>query len=103
MFIPQPKGEESFKVSAAKAPKGALKIMLFSTLVLILEVLAFSLAMGMGMSLGITIASNYNFIYIINLLLVKLQSYVTVCVPVLLVSAYLEATVIKESEAKAKA
>ncbi|MFC1559779.1 hypothetical protein ACFL4F_01600 [Candidatus Margulisiibacteriota bacterium] len=95
VFIPQGKVDKSFKPPARVSAGKAFKVMLFSTLVLILEVLAFSLALGMGISLAISVASNYRYIYIVNLLLLKLEAYLIVCVPVLALSAYLEASVIK--------
>lgn len=76
-------------------PKGVARIMLFSTIVLFIEVLTFSLAMGMGMSMAVTISSNYHYIYVMSMLVGRLRDYLLVCVPCLLISAYLEATVIK--------
>ena len=96
-FVPQPQAMKGIEPTKDTRPSSMLKIMLFSTLVLILEVIAFSLALGMGMSLAISVQSNYTFIYIINLLMLKLRSYLIVCIPILFLSAYLEATVIKGS------
>jgi hypothetical protein len=100
VLIPQNKVNKSFKPPKSVSGGKAFKIVLFSLLVLVLEVLAFALALGMGMSLAVSVASNYRFIYIVNILLLKLESYLLVCVPVLAASAYLEAGVIKESKGR---
>jgi hypothetical protein len=100
VFIPPQTGMEGFAERMPKTPAKALKMMFFSTLVLVLEVVAFSTALGMGMSLGAAAASTgfmgttYS-IFIYGLILMRLKAYLYVCVPILAVSAYLEARVIR--------
>lgn len=100
IFIPPQVNVEGYE---ARIPKGAgnvFKIMIFSTLVLILEVITFSAALGMGMSLGVAIYAVKaldvgSILFVYKLLAMRLNAYLLVCVPILAVSAYLEARVIK--------
>lgn len=99
IFLPHPKGIDA-NPAADELHGGALKIALFSMLVLLIEVLTFSLAMGMGMSLAVNAASNYKYTYVMTQLIIRLKEYMIICVPALFISAYLEATVIKGSGIK---
>ena len=88
-------------------PHGAgtmFKMMVFSTFVMVLEIVTFSLALGMGMSLGVAVAavstanpsaSTGASMFLAELLSMRLRTYILFCVPVLAVSAYMEADVIK--------
>lgn len=103
VFIPPQGNMEGFADRMPKTASKALKMMLFSTLVLVLEVIVFSTALGMGMSLGAAAAlkgsmgSNYA-LFIYGLVLIRLKAYIYICIPLLAISAYLEARVIKGAE-----
>jgi len=100
VFLPPMTNIEGFEVRQLRGPGHALKFILFSTLVLVLEVLVFSVALGMGMSLGsavstLTDSGLGSALFIAELLALRLNAYFTLCVPVLAASAYMEASVIK--------
>lgn len=100
VFIPPHANIEGFNVRAPKSASKMLTMMLFSTIVLVLEVITFSVALGMGMSLATAVFSSGAYsialpLFLSELLLMRLKAYLLICVPVLAVSAYLEARVIK--------
>jgi len=100
VFIPPQMNVEGYDVRKPKTAGEVLKMMLFSTLVLVLEVTTFSLALGMGMSLGTAISAMKGLditqiLFIYELLTMRINAYLFVCVPILAVSAYLEARVIR--------
>ena len=104
VFIPPKAAIEGYEISNMHGAGKVLKMMFFSTSVLVLEVITFSLALGMGMSLGIAVAavsgaspaaSGGASLFIAELLSMRLRTYMIFCVPALAVSAYMEASVIK--------
>lgn len=97
VFIPPQHNVDGYHIKELHGPLHAAKFVLFSTLVLILEVLVFSLALGMGMSLGIAINSigGMASILIADLVFLRVIAYFAVCIPLLALSAYMEACVIK--------
>ncbi len=100
VFIMPGQNIEGYQIRELKAPHKVARLVLFSTLVLILEVLCFSIALGMGMSLAaacasVTTANLTNTLVISELLLMRWNAYIYICVPLLALSAFLEASVIK--------
>lgn len=100
VFIPPDLSIEGYHIKEVRDPIKAFRMVLFSTLVLISEVLVFSMALGMGMSLGsaaatITSESMYSALFLSELLSIRMQAYVALCVPILAISAIMEASIIK--------
>lgn len=104
VFMPAQASLEGYETGSAHGAGNIFKIVIFSTFVMVLEIITFSLALGMGMSLGVAVAvvSNANpsasqaaSIFLAELLILRLRTYMLVCVPILAVSAFMEATVIK--------
>jgi len=104
VFIPQKATIEGYEMGHPHGTGKMFKMMFFSTLVMVLEIITFSLALGMGMSLGIAVAavsvanpsaSAGATMFLAELLSMRLRAYILFCVPVLAVSAYMEAGVIK--------
>lgn len=100
VFIPPQMTIEGYDVKVPRSAGKAFMMMLFSTFVLILEIVTFSISLGMGMSLGFGIAvakilGPGSVLFLYELLMLRLKAYLVVCVPILAVSAYLEARVIK--------
>lgn len=100
IFMPQSYGAPPRVMGAGDM----FRLMVFSTAVLFIETIVFSVALGMGMSLGVAVSavSNANpsanvasATYIAELLSLRLQAYMLICVPALAVSAFLEASIIK--------
>ena len=104
VFIPPKITIEGYEMGHPHGAGKLFKMMFFSTLVMVLEIVTFSLALGMGMSLGIAVAavsvanpsaSAGASMFLAELLTMRLRTYILFCVPVLAVSAYMEASVIK--------
>jgi hypothetical protein len=104
VFIPPKANIEGYEMGHPHGAGKMFKMMVFSTCVLVLEIVTFSLALGMGMSLSIAVAavSTANpsaspgaSMFLAELLSMRLRTYILICVPVLAVSAYMEARVIK--------
>jgi hypothetical protein len=104
VFIPPKASIEGYEMGHPHGAGKMFKMMFFSTFVMVLEIITFSLALGMGMSLGIAVAavSTANpsasagaSMFLAELLSMRLRTYILFCVPVLAVSAYMEASVIK--------
>jgi len=104
VFIPPKANIEGYEMGHPHGAGNMFKMMLFSTFVMVLEIVTFSLALGMGMSLGIAVAavstanpsaSTGASMFLAELLSMRLRTYILFCVPVLAVSAYMEADVIK--------
>ncbi len=104
VFIPPEVTLEGYELGRAHGAGNMFKIMLFSTFVLVFEIITFSLALGMGMSLGVAMAavsgasataSNEAAMFIAGLLTLRFKAYLLVCVPILALSAYMEASIIK--------
>lgn len=104
VFIPPKMTVEGYEMGHIHGAGKLFKLMLFSTFVLVLEVITFSLALGMGMSLAVAMvsvssagpgASAGASLFIAELLSLRLKTYLMFCLPILAVSAYLEASVIK--------
>ena len=60
VFIPTGKYLEGYKIRIINSASKAVRIALFSTLVLVIEVVVFSIALGMGMALASASASIEN-------------------------------------------
>jgi hypothetical protein len=106
VFIPSKMTVEGYEIGHLHGAMKMFKLMLFSTFVLVLEIITFSLALGMGMSLAVAMvsvsaaspaASGGASLFISELLSLRLKTYLLFCLPVLAISAYMEATVIKGS------
>jgi hypothetical protein len=104
VFMPPQVTIEGYEIGRTHEAGSIFKIMIFSSFVMVLEVIIFSLALGMGMSLGVAVAviSNANpsaspgaSVFLAELLSIRLRTYMVICVPILALSAYMEATVIK--------
>jgi hypothetical protein len=100
VFIPPKHNVDGYEVRELGGPLHILRFMLFSTSVLVFEVAVFSLALGMGMAVGIAELSLGSMgpsalSFISELLALRIMAYITLCVPLLAVSAYMEASVIK--------
>jgi hypothetical protein len=104
VFIPPRSIGAGIDIGEIRLVNNVVMMMLFSTLVIVLEILVFSVALGMGMSLALAVSavSNSNpaaidgaSIFIAELMALRLQAYFLICVPVLAVSAFMEASVIK--------
>ena len=104
VFIPPKLSIEGYEMGHPHGAGKMFKMMLFSTFVMVLEIVTFSLALGMGMSMGIAVAavstanpsaSTGASMFLAELLSMRLRTYILFCVPVLAVSAYMEASVIK--------
>jgi hypothetical protein len=106
VFIPPEVTLEGYDLGRTHGTVSLFKVMFFSTFILIFEIITFSLALGMGMSLGVAMAavsaasataSNGAAMFIAELLSLRISTYLTVCVPLLAISAYMEASIIKGS------
>jgi hypothetical protein len=100
VFIPPAMSAEDFGDMSIRSRVKMIRSMLFSTIVLFLEVTIFSVSLGLGMSLAsaastITNDSYTSALFLSELLAVRLNAYIIICVPLLLLSAWLEARVIK--------
>jgi hypothetical protein len=100
VFIPPALDLKGYESISIRSHVKILKAMLFSTLVLFLEVSVFSISLGMGMSLAsaastITNDSFASALFLSEVLSVRMSAYTTICVPLLMISAWLEANVIK--------
>ena len=104
VFIPPKANIEGYEMGHPHGAGNMFKMMLFSTFVMVLEIVTFSFALGMGMSLGIAVAavsvanpsaSAGATMFLAELLSMRLRTYILFCVPVLAVSAYMESSVIK--------
>ena len=104
VFIPPKMTIEGYEMGHAHGAKKIFKMMLFSTFVIVLEIISFCLALGMGMSLSVAVAAVSSAgptaidgvsLFIAELLSLRLQTYMLFCVPILAISAYMEASVIK--------
>lgn len=104
VFIPPKMTIEGYEMGHVHGAGKLFKLMLFSTFVLVLEIITFSLALGMGMSLAVAMvsvgaaspaASGGASLFLAELLSLRLKTYAIFCLPVLAVSAYMEASVIK--------
>jgi hypothetical protein len=104
VFIPPKMTIEGYEIGHFHGALKVFKLMIFSTFVLVLEIITFSLALGMGMSLAIAMAAVSSAspaasagasLFIAELLSLRLKTYFLFCIPVLAVSAYMEACVIK--------
>ncbi|MFH1710587.1 MAG: hypothetical protein ABH860_05965 [bacterium] len=104
VFIPPKATIEGYEIGHVHGAGNMFIMVLFSTFVMMLEVITFSLALGMGMSFGVAVAavSSANpsasagaSLFLAELLTLRLRTYMLFCVPVLAVSASLEASVIK--------
>jgi hypothetical protein len=81
-------------------PEKAIRFMLLSMLVLVFEVSVFSIALGLSMSMAtaastITVNNITNALFLSEILSVRLAAYFDICMPILFVSAIMEAMVIK--------
>jgi hypothetical protein len=102
VFIPPQLNIEGYEVHPAHGIGKALRMILFSSLVFICEIIVFSLALGMGMSLGAAVLSVETLglsaaMFVGELLLIRVKAYLFICVPILALSACMEASVIKGS------
>jgi len=100
VFIPPRHMAGRYHVRELTGPLQIIRFLFFSTAVLVLEVTVFSLALGMGMSFGVEAmylpsAAEFSSPILIDLLAARSQAYLLVCVPLLAVSAYMEANIIK--------
>ena len=104
VFIPPKMTIEGYKTGHTHGAGKMFKMMFFSTFVIVLEIISFCLALGMGMSLSIAVAAVSSAspaaiegasLFIAELLSLRLQTYMLFCVPILAISAYMEASVIK--------
>ena len=104
VFIPPKLSIEGYEMGHPHGAGKMFRMMVFSTFVLVFEIITFSLALGMGMSLGIAVAavstanpsaSTGASMFLAELLSMRLRTYILVCVPVLAASAYMETRVIK--------
>jgi len=104
VFIPPKMTIEGYEMGHAHGAEKIFKMMLFSTFVIVLEIISFCLALGMGMSLSVAVAAVSSAsptaidgvsLFIAELLSLRLQTYMMFCVPILAISAYMEASVIK--------
>jgi hypothetical protein len=104
VFIPPRSIGGALDIGDIHIVKNMFLMMFFSTLVIVLEILVFSVALGMGMSLALAVSSVSNAnpaavegasIFIAELMSLRLQAYFLICLPILAVSAFMEASVIK--------
>jgi hypothetical protein len=104
VFMPPEMTLEGFESVRVRGDENMFRIMVFSTFVLVFEIITFSLALGMGMSLGVAMAAVSGAsatattgaaAFIAELLSLRFRAYLLFCVPILAVSAYMEASVIK--------
>ncbi len=104
VFIPPKLTIEGYEMGHAHGAGKMFKMIFFSTFVIVLEIISFCLALGMGMSLAVAVAAvsaasptaiEGSSLFIAELLSLRLQTYMLFCVPILAISAYMEASVIK--------
>ena len=104
VFIPPRSIDGGVDIGEIHIVNNMFLMMLFSTLVIVLEILVFSVALGMGMSLAMAVSAVSNSspaavekisVYIAAMMSQYLQAYFLICVPVLAVSAFMESSVIK--------
>jgi len=100
VFIPTEASLEGYEVRVIDSPAKAVRIAVFSTLVLIIEVVVFSLALGMGLALASASASieTADFsasLFLAELISTQMNAYIYICVPLLALSAFFETSVIK--------
>ena len=83
-------GGMGFDIGEIRVVNNMFLMMLFSTLVIVLEILVFSIALGMGMSIALAVSAVSNAgpaaiegssIFIAELLVLRLQAYFFMCVP----------------------
>jgi hypothetical protein len=104
VFIPPKSAGMGFDIREVHIVKNMFLMMIFSTLVIVLEILVFSVALGMGMSIALAVSNMSNAgpaavdgaaVFIAELLSIRLHAYISICVPVLAISAFMEASIIK--------
>jgi len=104
VFIPPRETMEGYEPGRTYRDSNIIRMIVFSTFVMVIEMVIFSVALGMGISLGISVsavsaadpsASTGAAMYIADLLFQRLNAYFLICVPALAVSAYMEAVIIK--------
>lgn len=100
VFIPPDAEMEKHSVRQPRAPGHLFRIMLYSTAVLVFEVMVFSVALGMGISLAvatnsITSQDLTSALFLAELLTMRIKAYMLICVPVIALSAWLESSVLK--------
>lgn len=104
VFIPPKVNIEGYELGPAHGAGKMFKMVFFSTFVIVLEIISFCVALGMGMSLAVAVAAvsaasptavDGASLFVAELLSLRLQAYMLFCLPVLAISAYMEASVIK--------
>ncbi len=104
VFIPPNSAGMGFDMGEIRIVNNMFLMMLFSTLVIVLEILVFSVALGMGMSIALAVSAVSNSspaavekisVYIAAMMALRVHAYFLVCVPILAVSAFMESSVIK--------
>ena len=87
---------EAPEIKPAKEPKAPSPFLLLTPVIVVIELSVFCFALAMGMSMALELLKGYSWTNFLNLLIPRAITYLRFGPPLLLLSAILEAKVIKE-------